>query len=96
LKCYARLYINLETANASGIELDHDGSPFDVQQDETSGSIFIANVTLKAKGHAYKLWRPLNSRAAWPLYLVTEEDEDIAVFNDDGSFSSEMLTFLSR
>jgi Zn-dependent protease with chaperone function len=41
-----------------------------------------------------QLYRRLNSREAWPLYVIDENDEEIAVFAADGSFSSEMTDFL--
>ncbi|WP_434716076.1 hypothetical protein [Paraburkholderia sp. A3RO-2L] len=96
LKCYGRLYINLETADAPAVKLEHDGAAFDVQQDESSGAIFVANVKLKVRGVARRLYRPLNSREAWPLYLALDDDSEIEVFNEDGSFSGEMLEFLAH
>ncbi len=93
LKCYGRIYINLETAGLPDVALEHNGAAFDVQLDGTSGGITISNVTLKVRGKAYQLYRPLNSRLEWPLYLVDENEEDIAVFADDGLFSGEMREF---
>ncbi|MBU9199912.1 hypothetical protein KTD31_00665 [Burkholderia multivorans] len=94
LKCYGRLYLNLEKAGAPAVELVHDGEAFDVQQDDSSGAIFVANVKLKVRGVACKMYRPLNSREAWPLYLALDDDSEIEVFNEDGDFSVEMLEFL--
>jgi hypothetical protein len=94
LKCYGRIYINLETANLQNVELAHDGDAFDVQQDESSGGLFVANVVLKVRGKSCRLHRPLNSRETWPLYLTDENEEEIDVFTEDGSFSAEMEAFL--
>jgi hypothetical protein len=94
LKCYGKIYINLETANLPGVELEHDGEPFDVQQDESSGSIFVANVVLRVRGKPCPLHRPLNSREAWPLYFTDENGEELEVFEEDGSFTDEMFDFL--
>jgi hypothetical protein len=94
LKCYGRIYINLETANLPHVELVHDGAAFDIQQDFGSGNLYVANVQLKVNGKACRLSRPLNSRETWPLYLVDDNDDEIDVFAEDGSFSSEMLAFL--
>jgi hypothetical protein len=93
LKCCGRIYINLETARAPDVVMVHDGAAFDVQQDSSSGDIYVANVELRVKGKGYRLFRRLNSRQAWPLY-VTVDEEEIDVFADDGSFSVEMLEFL--
>jgi hypothetical protein len=94
LKCLGRIYINLETANVPNVELDHDGEAFDVQMDENSGALYASNVTLMVRGDPCRLVRPLNSREAWPLKMVDEQDEEIDVFSEDGSFSAEMLAFL--
>ena len=98
LKCYGQIYLNLERLNLPDVGFEHDDpwTPFDVRQDEDSGTIHIANVTLTVRGCACRLDRPLNSRQAWPLYLTTENEEEIAVFSEDGSFSPEMLTFLNN
>jgi hypothetical protein len=94
LKCCGRIYINLETANLPHVELEHNGAAFDVQQDFGSGDIYVANIRLMVSGKGYRLCRPMNSREAWPLYVLAEDDEQIEVFTDDGSFSAEMIDFL--
>jgi len=94
LKCYGRIYLNLETADLPDVELEHNGGAFDVQQDLGSGGLSVANCLLKVRGRVCRLYRPLNSRDDWPLYLADENDEEIEVFAEDGSFSSEMTDFL--
>jgi len=96
LKCYGRIFINLETAGLSGIELEHDGTAFDVRQDFGSGDIYLANVELTVRGKPYRLRRPLNSRDGWPLFLIEDNEEYISVFAGDGSFSPEMINFCSQ
>jgi hypothetical protein len=94
LKCYGRIEINLETAEAHDVELKHDGNAFDIQQDFGSGAIFVANLKLVVRGTVCRLHRPLNSREDWPLYFTGENEEEISVFADDGAFSAEMFAFL--
>jgi hypothetical protein len=93
LKCYGQLYLQLEFHNFPGVELVHIRNAFDVRQDQRSGAIYIDNIRLSARGVLYGFWRPRNSRAPYPLYL-NAGDDDIAVFNDDGTFTAEMLDFL--
>lgn len=95
LKCLGKLYLCLETVNLSGVELEHDGEAFDIDQDESTGGLFVRNVVLIVRGEKMNLWRPLNSRYAWPLYLTTSDDEEYSVFDDEGDLSVEMLQFLS-
>lgn len=99
LKCYGQIYLNLEKLHVNA-ELVDDGSlenesHFRIYQDESSGGIFLLNVYLLVRGKRMRLERPMNSRKPYPLYLYESEESDaIAVFNDDGSFSAEMLAFL--
>jgi len=94
LKCYGRIYINLERAELPHVELDHDGEPFNIQQDSSSGAIYVENVKLKVNGKALRLERPLNSREAWPLNLITEDDEEVTVFTSDGDFTVDLVEHL--
>lgn len=94
LKCYGQIYLNLEILNPENVEFEHDGEPFDVQQDD-SGALTIANIELRVRGIPCYLRRPLNSRRPWPLYLtIADSPLEIDVFNEDGSFSDEMTAFL--
>jgi hypothetical protein len=95
LKCYGQLYLQLERLNIPGVELVHDGEMFDIDQDPVDGSLFFENVRLWVHDEPQILFRQLNSREPWPLYIDgTEAPEPFAVFNDDGTLSEEMLTFL--
>lgn len=94
LKCYGRIYINLEVLNFPEVSLVHAGDAFDIRQDESSGDLYVENVRLMVRGEPCRLQRRLNSRQPWPLYLIEEDDEEWPVFNDDGSFSDEMMALL--
>lgn len=98
LKCYGQLYLNLERLNLPNVEIQHDGESFDVQQDPESGDLFLSNVRLVVNDQPCRLSRPLNSRAPWPLLLLTESngvvEDEVHVFSDDGAFSLEMHSFI--
>lgn len=98
LKCYGQMWLNLERLNLPGavLEQDDDGGPFHVVQHEESGATTLGNVYFWVNGAEFALHRPLNSRASFPLYLTTEEGDELGVFNDDGTFSADMLAFLKR
>lgn len=101
LKCYGKLYLELE--NQSGTPLGalswrgDDAQPFDVQQSEADGSIYVANIRLEVGRREFLLTRPLNSRDPWPLWAESEDNDDfepVAVFNDGGSLSAEFLDLI--
>lgn len=98
LKCYGQIYINLERISLDDVALHYDdeenGDQFNIAQDESNGGLFITNVHLIVNQVKQKLYRPLNSRDPFPLYLTDENDEDISVFNDDGTFTVEMMNYL--
>lgn len=100
LKCYGQIYLNLERLNVDAQLLDDgsldDGSPFRITQD-LDGNLTVLNVYLRVRGTRMPLRRPLNARSPYPLYMGFErygEEDELAVFNDDGTFSKEMLDFL--
>ena len=95
LKCYGQIYIALETAMAPDAELvDGDTEEgFHITQDE-NGGLTITNVNLVVRGQVQRLSRPLNSREAFPLYLETDDGDEIEVFSAGGQFTPEMLVFL--
>lgn len=95
LKCYGQLYLNLERLGLEDCLVHKNaGDLFHVVQFEGDGSISLANVTLVINHITYALSRPLNSREPYPLYLVPPQDDEIPVFNQDGTFTHEMHQFL--
>jgi hypothetical protein len=101
LKCYGQLYLNLDNLGLSDrLEHDMDDEYFQVYQNRDSGALTIDNVTLRVtlpdSEDEARFYRPLNSRKPYPLYLSHWSiEDDIAVFNDDGTFTAEMISFLN-
>lgn len=99
LKCYGQLYIELERMRLEHLLVQRsEAGPFVIQQSQDDGSLSITNVTLIAHGRPCLLYRPLNSRAPYPLWLLSPDGatDDVCVFKDDGSFTDEMRDFLTR
>lgn len=96
LKCYGQLYLNLEKLGMQDfLEHTDDDGQFRVDQDQSSGALTISNIDLVLPGGAIALSRPLNARRPFPLYASLDEYE-VCVFNEDGSFTPEMLRWLGR
>lgn len=84
LKCIGKLVLDIEDGKLPWLSYHHDGEAFNVQQDGSSGAIYVGNVQFFANGKTLTLTRPLNSRDAWPLYLETEQDA-YSVFDEAGN-----------
>jgi hypothetical protein len=95
LKCLG--HISILTEPWENVSIVHTGSAFNILQDPRDGSIRCGNICLIISGVAYDHSRPLNSREPWPLWIRPHMDpdaDDIAVFDDDGTLSSEMRELL--
>ncbi|QIG66764.1 hypothetical protein EVB27_094 [Rhizobium phage RHph_TM16] len=106
LKCMGQLYLGLENmpqffrhpASVRMFFNENAGGGFSIYQNKSDGSIHLGNVTLVVRGKQCYLYRPLNSREPYPLWLKhPESEDDIEVFTVDGmfvEFSDEMVAFL--
>ncbi len=95
LKMMGRLWILLSETPGHNAEIVEEDVPhFDIQQDESSGAIYVANVRFRIDGVERRLSRPLNSRSSWSFWMTgTEDDPDfdeVAVFDENGNFTEDM------
>lgn len=93
LKCWGQLWLALEN-RTDRVAIEHDGEAFDIVQDMGTGSITVQNLSLIVHGRRRAVFRPLNSREPWPLWVWADED-DIRVFDDDGTLSADFLAFIA-
>jgi hypothetical protein len=94
LKCLGKLWI--ETEKYRSVRWVHDGVPFEIQQDPSDGAISVRNLMFYVGNVSYRLWRPLNSRERWPLFLEIGWGRELEVFKEDGSLSDEMRQLIER
>lgn len=99
LKCLGRLWILLDGlppghhAGFGRCDLDYDGAPFHIEQDPADGSISVENLLFRINGNRWRLRRPLNSRAPWPLY-ADRHDEEVSVFTESGELTAEFRVLI--
>ncbi len=92
LKCYGRLWICLETAGSCA-HFEAERVPFFKIEQGDSGELYIANLPLTIGDRDFILFRPLNSRRPWPLYVEDDENPDferVEVFDDEGNLTAAM------
>lgn len=75
---------------------------FIIEQNNDDGSIYCANLVLLSRGQVIRLYSPLNSKLPYPLQFFGHRRDggeyptvDDAVFNDNGTLSSEFRSFLT-
>lgn len=93
LNCLGRLWIKLDERRDHRAELIHTVEDrFEIDQDQSDGSISCASLALHIAGgdsfHRPRLFRPLNSREKWPLW-ASLGDEEIRVLDLEGELSPE-------
>ena len=99
LKCMGRLSLLIHDGMApDGMELEHfyPENGFDIGWDENDGSIWVTNMRLVVAPDRPKVgvWRPLNSRDKWPVYVYDETEDRIFIFDDEGNFRPEFLAWV--
>lgn len=91
LKCVGKLVCVIEDKMIENLSYHYDDDEFNVWQDDSDGSIYIGNIeffTHGRKGGKIRMQTPLNSKDAWPLQAVIN-DEYYDVFNDVGELNSD-------
>lgn len=83
LKCIGQLVLLVEDGKLPWLSYHHDGDAFNVEQNESNGALYVANVQFFASNKTLCFERPLNSREPWPLLLETET-ESFEVFDGTG------------
>jgi len=100
LKCLGKLEILLDNMEGHNASLTFDGSlnataGFDIEQNPDDGSIYSTTVEFSVSCDHYELYRPLNSREKWPLYVRFDgADGDIRVYEESGNLSREFCEFI--
>lgn len=99
LKCYGKIALHILDRAPKGVRFaSEEVEAFDIVQRDDDGAIFIRNLPLIVGQWTFRLIRPLNSRRDWPLYAEMIDGDDavaVDVFNEDGSFTNEMLVLFA-
>lgn len=86
LKCLGAVIIAADNHRTSAaIEVAHDGGTFQIEQDASSGAIYVANVLVCVNGVGVHVYTPLNSRAPYPLLFDHGGTTDFVFADDSGS-----------
>jgi len=95
LKCVGHVSLYLHDHPIDKVLFIHDRTDdgYEIGQDYSDGSIYITNFRFSVRGRWYRLYRPLNSREPWPLWMAHPVD-DIEVFTEDGTLAADFIAFM--
>jgi len=85
LKCIGQLTLLIGEALLKNWQFEYDGEPFDIQQDESSGNTSISNIAFTYKEQPVAVFRPINAREPWPLYVELETGDVEPIFDYQGN-----------
>jgi hypothetical protein len=98
LKCLGQLSLIIHDGVGvpRGLSLEHENPEegFRIEQDDSTGAIYCSNLECFFGGRLIGLRSPLNSKEAYPLQFVLEDDEG-SVFNANGMLAVEFKTLLA-
>lgn len=85
LKCVGKLTLMIEDGLLPAWHYHHDGDAFNIVQNESDGSISVANITFWRNKRQVHVVTPLNSKDAWPALMIDGENE-YYLFSDAGEY----------
>lgn len=93
LKCIGRLVLLIHDGKeVNGMTFKHDGEPFEIDQLEDDGALYITNLRFILKGKQLLFKSAYNSKANYPLYLYFDYCEYL-VFDEAGEYTDEFIDF---
>lgn len=81
LKCLGQFQLVAE--NSKTLQVTFNNGPFEIQQDQSDGSLYCANYTVTLLGDVVTLVTTYNSKESYPL-LATWRNETYYVFRENG------------
>lgn len=98
LKCLGQLALTIHDGVRipRSLKIEHDESDdagFRIEQDEGTGALYCSNLECTCNGRLIGLRCHYNSKDAYPLWFILDEEED-RVFNEDGTLSVEFRKLL--
>lgn len=78
------------TAFPRCITIQHDGEPFEIEQDQDSGELYCSTFRVVVGTHEQelRLVSGYNNRSVFPLMASFDDSDQVPVFNDDGTLST--------
>ena len=85
LKCIGKLTMMIEDGELPAWHYHYDGDALNIVQDESDGSISVANITFWRNKKQVHVMTPLNSKDIWPAIMM-DNDEEYYLFGENGNY----------
>lgn len=99
LKCLGRLALIIHKGLEpipDGLSFDNNGEEFRIDQKQC-GSLYVASgIEFRCHGVELNLHTAYNNKSNYPLFLVTEDNGEIEVFNDSGELTEEFILYINQ
>ena len=79
LKCVGKLTLMIEDGQLPVWCYHYDGDAFNIVQDDSDGSISVANITFWRNKRQVHVFTPLNDKSLWPA-LVRDGSDDYYLY----------------
>lgn len=101
LKCIGRLFLLkldgfMEEEPLNKIVIRCDSNGFIIGQEQSAGGLFILNMYSAINNEKVIFCTKYNSKEKYPLELMTLNYKYIAVFNEEGNFTTELIEYLNK
>lgn len=98
LKCLGQLALIIHDGVKvpRGLALNHfaEDEGFRIEQNPDSGALYCSNMELTFAGQRIGLSAPYNSKDAYPLRFVVDDDTEGRVFDESGALSDEFRSVM--
>ena len=96
LKCIGRLCLLIHDNNTPvDMSADNDGDAFEIVQLQ-DGSLSVSNVNISIKGQLHIFATTYNSKANYPLVVITQDDAKYRVFDENGEYETEFIEYCNN
>lgn len=87
LKCVGKLTLLIEDQMLPNWTYEFDNEAFAIEQDESDGSISVANIRFFHVGEWVRIYTPMNCKRAWPACAYGGSLEGDFIFDDAGKIA---------
>jgi len=88
LKCMGQLALLIHDGEIN-LKIEHNGQPFEIRQRQEDGGLYIENLKITTHQQELTLYTSYNSKENYPLLHMTPDNQEIQVFNNDGTLTNE-------